>query len=84
MDETTRPNILTIGVIAGAVAQMLLFAWNAVMDVKMGAAEGAAVATILTAVAQWADRRSKRTRMHVLNKHGPAEVREALRRDDTA
>lgn len=84
MDDTTRPNILTIGVLAGAIAQMVLFIWNAaVPKFPMGAAEGAAVATILTALAQWADRNSKRSRHHVLNKHGPAEVREALR-DDAA
>lgn len=66
-----RPNILTIGVIAGAVAQMLLFGWNAAVDVKMGAAEGAALATILTALAQWIDRMSKREHNHVLTKYGP-------------
>lgn len=70
MNPETRPNILAVGVIAGAVAQMFLFGWNALIDVKMGAAEGAALATILTAMAQWWDRNSKRNHKHVLTKYG--------------
>ena len=87
MDPTTLPNILTVGVIAGALAQMILFAWNALVPkFPMGAAEGAALTTILTAAAQWADRLSKREHAHVLTKYGPEHYGSSppTPRDDTA
>lgn len=85
MDPTTRPNILTVGVIAGAIAQMVLFAWNALVPkFPMGAAEGAALTTILTAFAQWADRLSKREHQHVIRKHAQEYYGPTNPADDTA
>lgn len=72
MNTENRPNIITVGLIAGAVVQMVLWAWNGWLADKppLTGAEGAALTTILTAALQWADRLSKRASDHVLTKYG--------------
>lgn len=74
MNPETRPNIVTVGILMGAVVQMICFTWNALSPVDLGAGEAAALTTILTAIAQWFDRASKRADHHVLNKHGPSDL----------
>lgn len=67
-----RPNIVTVGLLAGAVAQMILWAWNgwATADLpKLGPGEAAALTTILTALAQYADRLQKRAGAYVVTKY---------------
>ncbi len=73
MNPETRPNIIAIGLIGGALAQLFCFAWNALAPIQLGAGEAAAVATLFTAGLQWFDRRSKRANAHVLTKHGGIE-----------
>lgn len=70
MNTENRPNIITVGITAGAFAQLVCFAWNALMPVQLGVAEAAAISTLLTAAAQYLDRRSKRATDHVLTKYG--------------
>lgn len=69
MNPETRPNIITVGLIGGALAQLFCFAWNNLMTVQLGAGEAAAVATLLTALCQWVDRTSKRSTDHVITKY---------------
>ena len=69
MNTETRPNIITIGLLGGAIAQLVCFAWNNLAPVQLGAGEAAAIATLLTAVLQWADRASKRSTDHVITKY---------------
>ena len=71
MNESSRPNIVTVGLLAGAVVQMAIWGWNGWFFDKppLTAAEGAAMTTILTAVIQFADRMSKRGRSHVVRKY---------------
>lgn len=69
MNTETRPNIITIGLIGGALAQLFCFGWNALAPIQLGAGEAAAIATLLTAVLQWVDRASKRSTDHVITKY---------------
>lgn len=69
MNPETRPNIITIGLIGGALAQLFCFGWNALAPVQLGAGEAAAIATLFTAGCQWLDRASKRSTNHVITKH---------------
>lgn len=72
MNEESRPNIITVGVLAGAVVQMVVWLWNGALSSlpPMGAGEAAALTTIVTALVQFVDRQSKRARSHVINKYG--------------
>lgn len=70
MNTDNRPNIITIGLLGGAIAQLVCFAWNNLAPVQLGAGEAAALATLLTAGLQWVDRASKRSVDHVITKHG--------------
>jgi hypothetical protein len=69
MNTENRPNIITIGLLGGAIAQLVCFAWNNLAPVQLGAGEAAAVATLLTAALQWLDRASKRSTDHVITKY---------------
>lgn len=71
MNDGNRPNIVTVGLLAGAVVQMVIWGWNGWFADKppLTAAEGAALTTILTALIQWIDRMSKRGRAHVIRKY---------------
>lgn len=69
MNTETRPNIITIGLLGGALAQLACFAWNNLAPVQLGAGEAAALATLLTAGLQWIDRASKRSTDHVITKY---------------
>ena len=73
MNTDNRPNIITIGLLGGAIAQLVCFAWNNLAPVQLGAGEAAALATLLTAGLQWVDRISKRQTAHVITKHGSVE-----------
>jgi hypothetical protein len=74
MDETTRPNIITIGIIANSLSILLAWVWNALGPIPLGAVEQGALSLLLTAGAQYWDRTSKRANDHVLTKYGPTEV----------
>ena len=69
MTPETRPNIITVGLLGGAIAQLVCFAWNNLAPVQLGAGEAAALATLLTAGLQWVDRASKRSTDHVITKY---------------
>jgi hypothetical protein len=69
MNTENRPNIITIGLLGGAIAQLVCFAWNNLAPVQLGAGEAAALATLLTAALQWLDRASKRSTDHVITKY---------------
>jgi len=69
VNPETRPNIITVGLLGGAIAQLVCFAWNNLAPVQLGAGEAAAVATLLTALCQWVDRASKRSTDHVITKY---------------
>jgi hypothetical protein len=71
MDETTRPNIITIGIIANSASILLAWVWNALGHLPMGAIEQGALSLLLTAGAQYWDRTSKRASEHVITKYGP-------------
>ena len=71
MNPEHRPNIITVGLLAGAITQLFVFAWNANVPTQLGPGEAAAITTILTALAQYLDRSSKRATEHVLTKYGP-------------
>jgi hypothetical protein len=73
MNPENRPNIITVGLLGGAVAQLFCFAWNNLAPVQLGAGEAAAVATLFTAGLQWLDRFSKRSTAHVITKYGSVE-----------
>jgi hypothetical protein len=75
MMDDGRPNIITVGVLTGAVVQMVVWLWNGALSSlpPMGAGEAAALTTIVTAMVQWLDRRSKRRHNHVLTKYGRDE-----------
>ena len=67
-----RPNIVTVGLLAGALAQMILWAWNgwaAEGLPRLGPGEAAALTTIMTAVAQYLDRWTKRQGGYVVAKY---------------
>lgn len=70
MDDTTRPNIITVGIFMGALVQIVVWAWNGWSSFDLGPGESAALTTILTAIAQFLDRSSKRANEHVLTKYG--------------
>lgn len=84
MDD--RPNIITVGVAAGAAAQMLVWLWNGLqLWAELGPAEAAALTTIITALAQWCDRREKRRQGYVVTKYaGQRPGRPPGPADDTA
>lgn len=69
MNTENRPNIITVGLLGGAIAQLVCFAWNNLAPVQLGAGEAAALATLLTAGLQWIDRTSKRSTDHVITKY---------------
>jgi hypothetical protein len=69
VNPETRPNIITVGLIGGALAQLFCFGWNALAPVQLGAGEAAAIATLFTAGLQWIDRTSKRSTDHVITKY---------------
>jgi hypothetical protein len=69
MNNESRPNIITIGLLGGAIAQLICFVWNNLAPVQLGAGEAAALATLLTAGLQWVDRASKRSTDHVITKY---------------
>ena len=67
-----RPNIVTVGLLAGAVAQLILWAWNGWLPAgapELGPAESAALTTVMTAVAQYLDRWTKRQVGYVRGKY---------------
>lgn len=71
MDPSTRPNIITIGVMAQSTTILLVWLWNALGPLPMGTIEQGALTLLLTAGAQYWDRTSKRANDHVLTKYGP-------------
>jgi hypothetical protein len=81
-----KPNIITVGVAAGAATQMLVWFWNGLgLFAPLGAAEAAALTTIITALAQWLDRQQKRAQGYVIAKYAgqqPGQPPEP--RDDAA
>jgi hypothetical protein len=70
-----RPNIITVGVLTGAIVNLIVWAWNAVLSnlPPMGPNEAVALTTIVTAVVQFYDRRWKRRHKHVIRKYGKPE-----------
>ena len=70
MDVEPRPNIITVGALAGGVAQLIAWLWNGLaLGPPLGTNEGMALATVLTAAAQWCDRHAKRGSGYVVTKY---------------
>jgi hypothetical protein len=59
MDDTTRPNIVNIGLLAGAVSTILGWLWNALGPLPMDVTVQGAFTTILIYASQFLDKRSK-------------------------
>jgi len=74
MDPNTRPNVVTVGVLAGAVAQLFVYIWNSALPWQLGPNESGSVTIIFMAAAQAIDRRSKRRSEHVITKYGQGDA----------
>jgi hypothetical protein len=70
MNTESRPNIVTVGALAGAVSWFVCFGIKTWGGLDLGAEGGIAMSTLLTYAVQYADRISKRGSSHVIQKYG--------------
>jgi H+/Cl- antiporter ClcA len=65
-----RPNIVTVGVLAGAAANLIVWLWNTLRPtMPLGPNEALALGTLMTGAVQFLDRWEKRQGGYVVAKY---------------